>query len=309
MVSVQRIYIKKLHEYLLALLLYLTSCQMRLSSEHPDLRRKYEQIVASQDTFGFFAQTWVQDILHPNWEYLLNEHHEPILRLPYTKKLGVKAYLQPLFLRALPLLCGHAVADLNLLKSKLFLHLNIDFTATIEGVEHVGKYQQLQWNDGITAIRAGYSDNVKRSLKKAKNLTLFTISFTAFHSFFTEQKGENLGNLNAAAWLRLRTLFANAHEKEQAFCVGVLSNTELLAVGLFFKFQQELYFMKGTLNAQGKEKGALVFLIDGVIEKHIDECTSLDFIGSNQESIAAFYRKFGAKDQNYGIIKGRIPLV
>jgi hypothetical protein len=150
---------------------------------------------------------------------------------------------------------------------------------------------------------------VKRSLKKAKNLTLFTISFTAFHSFFTEQKGENLGNLNAAAWLRLRTLFANAYEKEQAFCVGVLSNTELLAVGLFFKFQQELYFMKGTLNAQGKEKGALVFLIDGVIEKHIDECTSLDFIGSNQESIAAFYRKFGAKDQNYGIIKGRIPLV
>jgi hypothetical protein len=282
---------------------------MQLSNEHPDLRRQYEKIVASQDAFGFFAQTWVQDILHPNWEYLLNEHHEPILRLPYTKKLGLKAYLQPLFLRALPLLCGHAVAELNLLKSKLFLHLNIDFIATIAGMEHVGKYQQLQWNDGITAIRAGYSENVKRSLKKTKGLLLQPVGYKQFQEFFISQKGENVGNLNAPAWTRLASLSAAAQEKEQAFCVGVWSGSELLAVGLFFRYKQQLYFMKGTLNEQGKQQGALVFLIDAVLDKFASECNSLDFVGSNQESIAAFYRKFGAKDQNYGIIKGRIPLV
>jgi hypothetical protein len=230
-----------------------------------------------------------------------------------VKKWGLSAYLQPLFIRSLDITGSNHKADLAallvFLKKQNFLHLNISLPQGSQFPLATGKFQVLQLGKPIDELRQGYSENVKRSLKKAKNLTLFTISFTAFHSFFTEQKGENLGNLNAAAWLRLRTLFANAHEKEQAFCVGVLSNTELLAVGLFFKFQQELYFMKGTLNAQGKEKGALVFLIDGVIEKHIDECTSLDFIGSNQESIAAFYRKFGAKDQNYGIIKGRIPLV
>jgi len=84
-VSVQRKYAKKLHECLLALVLYLTSCQMQLSDEHPDSRRKYEEIVASQETFGFFAQSWVQDILHPNWEYLLNERQEPVVRVPFTK--------------------------------------------------------------------------------------------------------------------------------------------------------------------------------------------------------------------------------
>ena len=229
------------------------------------------------------------------------------------KKFGLSAHLQPLFIRSLDITGSNHKEDLAallvFLKKKNFLHLNISLPQGSQFPLATGKFQVLQLGKPIDELRQGYSENVKRSLKKAKNLTLFTISFTEFHSFFTEQKGENLGNLNAAAWLRLRTLFANAHEKEQAFCVGVLSNTELLAVGLFFKFQQELYFMKGTLNAQGKEKGALVFLIDGVIEKHIDECTSLDFIGSNQESIAAFYRKFGAKDQTYGIIKGRIPLV
>jgi hypothetical protein len=286
---------------------------MRIQAEHPDLRRQYEQIVASDARFGFFAQVWVQDCLHHQWQYVLNAEEQLLLRIPVVKKWGLSAYLQPLFIRSLDITGSNHKADLAallvFLKKQNFLHLNISLPQGSQFPLATGKFQVLQLGKPIDELRQGYSENVKRSLKKAKKLTLFTISFTAFHSFFTEQKGENLGNLNAAAWLRLRTLFANAHEKEQAFCVGVLSNTELLAVGLFFKFQQELYFMKGTLNAQGKEKGALVFLIDGVIEKHIDECTSLDFIGSNQESIAAFYRKFGAKDQNYGIIKGRIPLV
>jgi hypothetical protein len=67
--------------------------------------------------------------------------------------------------------------------------------------------------------------------------------------------------------------------------------------------------MKGTLNDAGKKTGALVYLIDAVLEKYADECRVLDFIGSNQESIASFYRKFGAKDYHYSIVKGRFPFV
>lgn len=282
---------------------------MRLADEHPELRRKYEQIVASQITFGFFEQTWVQDILHPNWRYLLNAQQDPIFRIPVVKKFGLRAYLQPLFLRSLPLLPGQALADLSSLKSKLFLHLNIDVAQEMESLEPVGKYQLLQWQEGIAQIRAGYSENVKRSLKKAKGLQLRPIDYKAFHTFFTLQKGENLGNLTAAAWLRLQALFAAAQIREQAFCAGVFLNDQLVAAGLFFRHQQKLYFMKGTLNEEGKSVGALVFLLDAVLQQHAESCTALDFVGSNQESIAAFYRKFGAKDTYYQVLKGRWPFV
>ncbi len=294
---------------MLALLLCLTSCHMRLADEHPELRRKYEQIVASQATFGFFEQTWVQDILHPNWRYLLNAQQDPIFRIPVVKKFGLSAYLQPLFLRSLPLLPGQALADLSSLKSKLFLHLNIDVAQEMESLEPQGKYQLLQWQEGIAQIRAGYSENVKRSLKKAKGLQLRPIDYKAFHTFFTSQKGENLGNLTAAAWLRLQALFAAAQTREQAFCAGVFLNDQLVAAGLFFRHQQKLYFMKGTLSEEGKSVGALVFLLDAVLQQHADSCTALDFVGSNQESIAAFYRKFGAKDTCYRVLKGRWPFV
>lgn len=286
---------------------------MRIVAEHLDLRRQYEQIVASQKRFGFFSQIWVQDALHPNWVYVLNDQHQILLRLPVVRKFGLKAYLQPLFIRELDVL-----ADLNdaqcheliaYLQKRLFLHVNISLKTNDRQVGQTGKFQKLQLSRDINLLRAGYSENVKRSLKKAKELQLRDIPFADFQAFFIQQKGEDLGNLNAAAWLRLEKLAAAASKKDSFYCCGTYAQKELLAVGLFFKWKEQLYFMKGTLNDKGKKCGALVFLIDAVLEKQVPFFETLDFIGSNQESIAAFYKKFGAIDHRYMIIKGRVPFV
>lgn len=286
---------------------------MRIVAEHPDLRRQYEQIVASQKRFGFFSQIWVQDALHPNWVYVLNDQHQILLRIPVVRKFGLKAYLQPLFIRDLDLLADLSAAQCNdlttFLRRRSFLHLNISINNNELRGGQTGKFQKLELSGDIDLLRAGYSENVKRSLKKAKDLQLQEISFSDFQSFFIKQKGEDLGNLNAAAWLRLEKLAAAASKKDSFYCCGTYAQKELLAVGLFFKWKKQLYFMKGTLNDQGKKCGALVFLIDAVLEKHVPSFEALDFIGSNQESIAAFYKKFGAVDHRYMIIKGRVPFV
>ncbi len=286
---------------------------MRIVAEHPDLRRQYEQIVASQKRFGFFSQIWVQDALHPNWVYVLNDQHQILLRIPVVRKFGLKAYLQPLFIRDLDLLADLSAAQCNdlttFLRRRSFLHLNISINNNELRGGQTGKFQKLELSGDIDLLRAGYSENVKRSLKKAKDLQLQEISFSDFQSFFIKQKGEDLGNLNAAAWLRLEKLAAAASKKDSFYCCGTYAQKELLAVGLFFKWKKQLYFMKGTLNDQGKKCGALVFLIDAVLEKHVPSFEALDFIGSNQDSIAAFYKKFGAVDHRYMIIKGRVPFV
>ncbi|MFM6963954.1 MAG: hypothetical protein ACKOWM_00100 [Sphingomonadales bacterium] len=286
---------------------------MRIVAEHPDLRRQYEQIVASQKRFGFFSQIWVQDALHPNWVYVLNDQHQILLRIPVVRKFGLKAYLQPLFIRDLDLLADLSAAQCNdlttFLRRRSFLHLNISINNNELRGGQTGKFQKLELSGDIDLLRAGYSENVKRSLKKAKDLQLQEISFSDFQSFFIKQKGEDLGNLNAAAWLRLEKLAAAASKKDSFYCCGTYAQKELLAVGLFFKWKKQLYFIKGTLNDQGKKCGALVFLIDAVLEKHVPSFEALDFIGSNQESIAAFYKKFGAIDHRYMIIKGRVPFV
>jgi len=281
---------------------------MRIVAETTSLKRKYEQEVASRSEFGFFEQLWVQDALHVNWCYLQNNTGELLLRLPFSRKFGAKAYLQPLFMRELCLLQQAQKKEvLNFLRRKGLLHLNL--AGSLLEASNKGVYQILKWKQGIEEIRSGYSDNLKRVLKKTTSLQLESINYQAFQAFFVTQKGENLGNLNAAAWQRLSHLFAVAQEKDAAICYGAFEQGSLVAVALFFNWNNKLYFMKGTLNAEGKEIGALVFILDAVLEKSTTTHHSLDFIGSNQESIAQFYRKFGAKDAYYQVVKGLLPFV
>jgi hypothetical protein len=281
---------------------------MRIVAETTSLKRKYEQEVALRPDFGFFEQLWVQDALHVNWCYLQNNKGELLLRLPFSRKFLAKAYLQPLFMRELCLLQETQKKEvLNFLRRRGLLHLNL--AGSLLEASNKGVYQILKWEQGIEEIRSGYSDNIKRVLKKTTSLQLESINYQAFQDFFVAQKGENLGNLNAAAWQRLSHLFAVAQEKDAAICYGAFEQGSLVAVALFFNWNNKLYFMKGTLNAEGKEIGALVFILDAVLEKSTTTHHSLDFIGSNQESIAQFYRKFGAKDAYYQVVKGLLPFV
>ena len=281
---------------------------MRIVAETTSLKRKYEQEVASRPEFGFFEQLWVQDALHSSWAYLQDAQGNLLLRLPFTRKFGIKAYLQPLFMRELCLLQETQKKEvIYFLQGKGLLHLNLAGSVLEDSKK--GTYQILKWEQDIDTIREAYSTNIKRVLKKSAGLQLETLNYQAFQEFFTAQKGENLGNLNTAAWSRLNDLFALAQKNNAATCYGAYAEGNLVAAALFFNWHNKLYFMKGTLNAAGKDSGALVFILDAVLEKSAATHHSLDFIGSNQESIAQFYRKFGAKDAYYQVVKGLLPFV
>jgi hypothetical protein len=280
---------------------------MRLINEHATLKRKWEQQVASSVQFDFFDQVWVQDCLHENWVYLCDAHQNPLLRIPFRRKFGVKAYLQPLFIRAFNL-APTAVTELtSFMKKKAFVHLNL--TVHPHANQPQGRYQLLKWDGGIEAIRKNYATNLQRILKKGQAFEMRDISYQTFETFFRTQKGEQLQKLTPAAWSRMEKLVSEAQERRAVRCVGLFDGSELLSVGLFFFYGTRIYFMKGTLNEAGKKVGAMVHLIDAMLVSCADQYQQLDFIGSNQESIAAFYRKFGAKDATYTILKGWLPLV
>ena len=61
--------------------------------------------------------------------------------------------------------------------------------------------------------------------------------------------------------------------------------------------------MKGTVNKIGREKGAFYGLIDFVLQSLIGRFDNFDFVGSNDKGVSDFYRKFGAQDFNYSILK------
>jgi hypothetical protein len=80
------------------------------------------------------------------------------------------------------------------------------------------------------------------------------------------------------------------------------SENNLIASALFVRDTHRHIFLFSGLSEEGKQKGAMPFLIDSFIQEHSGNNITLDFEGSNNENLARFYGSFGAeKNAYYGI--------
>ncbi len=285
-----------------------------LTSQHID-KRKWDQMVASNEHFDFFSLSWVQDILHKEWEMLCDDDGKYILTIPTGTKFGFNYRLQPFFIRSLHISkeYQHRLFEIvEFLKtSSRYIHLNIASGDTAI-FQSFGKFQQLDLSNSIDVLKANYGTNAKRILKKIPSDFIFNqeIEVDAFICFFKQQKGEDLVGFTPAVWNRLTTLLKETQKRGMLNIRTIHLNGLLIAAGVFISHNGIYYFLKGTATPEGKKLGAMYAMIDHEISSKLETHHTLDFVGSNNESIAQFYRKFGATDQVYGIIKkNNLPLV
>ena len=284
-----------------------------LASQHID-KRKWDQMVASDKQLDFFSLSWVQEILHSKWEMLCDDNGNYILTIPTGTKFGFNYRLQPFFIRSLHISQGNQdrLAEIvEFLKtSSRYIHLN--FAAEDKAIfQSYGKYQQLDLSHSIDVIKANYGTNAKRILKKIPSDFIFNqeIQVEAFISFFKQQKGEELTGFTPEVWKRLTNLLTETQNRGMLNIRTIHLNGLLIAAGVFISHNGTCYFLKGTATPEGKKFGAMYALIDQAITSVHETHHALDFVGSNNESIAQFYRKFGATDHVYGIIKqNNLPL-
>lgn len=278
-----------------------------LASQHID-KRKWDQMVASDAHLDFFSLSWVWDILHPNWEMLCDDEGTYLGILPKGSKFGFSYCLQPFFIRSLHLKQTSSVSMSEIqsyvARSASYVHVNLSSDAEVESTS-IGQFQLLDLSPNLAELRSDYSTNAKRILKKIP--TSFELekvdSPVDFVSFFKQQKGEELNGFTAKVWTRLLNLLQETQKHELLSIYSVKEKNEVIAAGAFISFKETCYFLKGTATPEAKKQGAMYFLLDEVISKVESTHHYLDFVGSNNEAIAQFYRKFGAVDKPYKILK------
>jgi hypothetical protein len=185
-------------------------------------------------------------------------------------------------------------------------YIQLNFTEVNEfPSSDVGQFQQLDLQPSIQELRGDYSTNAKRLLKKVpETYRMETLdSPTEFVSFFKQQKGEELIGFTEAVWKRLSDLLEATKQHGHLSIYAMKENDDVIAAGVFISFKGTCYFLKGTATPEAKKNGAMYSLLDQVISAMQSTHHSLDFVGSNNEAIAQFYRKFGAKDQAYSVLK------
>ncbi len=278
-----------------------------LQSQHID-KRKWDQMVASDEQLDFFSLSWVQDILHKDWEMLCDEDGNYILNIPKGSKLGFSYRLQPFFIRSLHVSSTHQ-GDLMkiaqfLTSSASYVQLNVD-SENQDVFQSFGKFQMLDLSKDLEGIKSNYTTNAKRILKKIpiEFILCESTDVSEFISFFRKQKGEELIGFTPAVWQRLTNLLEESQLRGMLRIRTIHLNGLLIAAGAFISHKGTSYFLKGTATPEGKKLGAMYALIDQEISSIQETHHTLDFVGSNNEAIAQFYRKFGATNKTYSVLK------
>ncbi len=275
--------------------------------------RKWDQCVQRSFNGNLYGHSWYLDAVADNWDALVEGDYEQAFPLVFRKKLGFRYIYQPFFTQQLGLysttilnptvletfiaaIPGHfRRAEINLNTHNLFQVPGVSLTPQVN--------HELDLIHGYAQIGKNYTENLARNLKKAKKAGLSlsqNIQPDMVIRLFRENRGKDIGHLHEKDYLRLKRLIYTGTYKGMAATWGVYdSSNQLCAGAVFFQSHNKIVFLFSGLSPEGRENGAMPFLIDSCILQYSGRQITFDFDGSNDPSLARFYKSFGARECHY----------
>jgi len=265
----------------------------------------WDKKICSSSSPSFFMLSWVLDILHPNWDALVYLNYEAFMPIPKAQKIGLTYVFQPKFIRSLSIFNeneDHRLAIIAIFrKTYSLVNINLDFE--LKESTSNGVFQKLSIPCSRELLHNAYSKNAIRVISKLDVEIEYKLIYEAgtFIDFFKNIK--NIKSLKSNSYVKLHQLINETLKRENGKLIAAFYKGEMIACGFFIFFQKQVYFLKGTVNKIGREKGAFYGLIDHVLQSVLGNFEQFDFVGSNDKGVADFYRKFGAQDFHYSILK------
>ena len=263
---------------------------------------------------NIYAYSWYLDVVHPGWEALVEDDYQSVMPLTGGKKFGVHYLFQPYFVQQLgvfskqPLSPEKTEEFLNAIPKKYrFAEIRLNegdaFNESVQGVEY-HRNVILDLNCDYESIKANYHTNTKRNLAKAEANNLQIVdTVIPYHvvALFTDNRGALLDKWGDAEYARLTRLTQIAVNRKSAFLLGVTEKGvgELLCAAIFMKTANRITFLFSGLKQEGKDKQAMTYLLDYVIQKYANQPFVFDFEGSDDDNLARFYLGFGGEEVKY----------
>jgi hypothetical protein len=163
------------------------------------------------------------------------------------------------------------------------------------------------------AVSAGYSENRRRNLRKAKDQNQIVMEWTDLGPLldmwkrFVVPKIKTIEAYQHQEISMLFTCLIEAGMMKILYCVhphhGITGG---VAIGVF---NHTLTYHMGAASSHGLANNSMTLLLDSVIRRHACDKTTFDFNGGGITGIESFYRSFGAREQKLMVIsKGNLPL-
>jgi len=267
----------------------------------------------------WYGRSWVLDAASPGWEALVDETSGAQMALPWRKRFGIAYLHQPFLLQRIGVFGGEPGPFLAAIPKRFRyadIYLNPGEIGALGRTIRTSEQQnfELDLNTSIEVLRKGYSENLRRNLKKASGAELTyepSADVEEVLAFLIGSEQFKRWGVDARRIACMQRTLRGAQERGDGFAVAVRSGRVLVAGAYFVNAGGRLIFLKGLANEQGRTLRAMPMLIDSVIEAHAGSPLVLDFAGSKDEDLARFYRGFGAQRTVYlrTVINRLPPLV
>ncbi len=276
-------------------------------------KKKWDACIDKSSNSSIYVYSWYLDVVCKNWKALVLNDYEAVFPLASKSKYKINYLIQPFFTRYFGVF-SKTILTAKLTESFLeaipkkykfhefCLHETNDFD--LSGyVKNERKFQLLNLSFPYETLYNGYSDNAKRSIKKAVKAS-FTIKFNdvpeVVVNLFKSTKGQELKVFKAKDYEILLDLMNELIKQKKGEVIAVYDkDNKICAAGFFMKNNNRFDFLKSGVTDYGKANGAMHFLFDTFIKKNASSNNMLDFGGSSVETVARFYKNFGAKDCVY----------
>lgn len=276
-------------------------------------KKKWDALIAKSANSCIFVYSWYLDVVCKNWSALVLNDYEAVFPLASKSKYKINYLYQPFFTRYFGVFSKTEPTTkltTNFLKAipEKYKYIEFCLHETNEfDLPHYSKterkYQLLDLDTPYQALYKGYTENAKRNIKKAIKagfVIKHNVSPEVVVNLFKSTKGQELEVFKAKDYEILLELMRLLVKQNKAESYAVYDKeAKLCAAAFFMKSKDRFIFLKSGVTDNGKVNGAMHFLFDMFIQQYESTKNTLDFGGSSVETVARFYKNFGAKDCVY----------
>jgi hypothetical protein len=277
-------------------------------------RHKWDQLIATSKTALPYAKTWYLDAVYGDrWDALIKDDYEAVMPLPVKQKYLVSYLPTPLFTQQLGIFSpseipAALVAEfMHQVRERVkFIDFNLNYANPVDLAEQFNSTPRtnlvLDISDDRSMISNKYSDNLKRNIRKAEENQLYfsTCSIRSIINLFIADKASSIPNWKVEYYNVLERLYHMASLRGYARTLGAYSaERNLLCGACFIEWNGRSIFLFSGNSTEGKESGAMSYLIHQYLLDAPKGTRVFDFEGSDNPGLKRFYESFGAIEQNY----------
>lgn len=277
-----------------------------------DLKKWDETICNSYNGLVFGYSFFLNSMADNQWDALVMEDYKAVFPLVWRSKFGISYLYQPFFCQQLGVFSTEKISEktINQFLEKIprkfryqNFHLNYEnnFPITSQTVKRRTSFC-IDLSASYSEIFSNYNADAKKNISKGLKLAfeykkdidlpiVVNCFFEAYGSYYpsNQQLKEKISDCSSQA-----IQFGKGFTRAIYDGAGAL-----LCAGFFFFSNGRIHYSMAAPTPQGKKNKATHLLIDQVLKEFAGTSFIFDFEGSDLESVAFFYSKFGPVAKTY----------